>query len=191
MDEQCPVDGCQNTLHPQPAMNKLCRVDNKTYICADCGNAQAIGQAGIKAGIRTPFNAKPKDGALIIKTETTRSLLANNALQGHGWPYDLRAVAKEAAETGGLEFWAGDDVHHEQNVVTLESMRVLKNFECMHSALDIVEATYQHTGCDAYFEEKAATLNRRGLLYWSSELDTGNLARLVHLINLYAHNGAR
>ena len=168
MDKQCPVDGCENILRQPIEMNKLCRVDNNTkYICADCGNAQALGW-GEKKRAR-----------------------AHDALQGHGWPYDLRAIAKEADETGGLEFWAGDDVHHELNVMTLEGMRVLKNFECMHSARDIVEATYQHTGCDAYFEEKAATLNRRGLLYWSSELDTGNLARLVHLINLYAHNGAR
>ena len=116
---------------------------------------------------------------------------AGRSLAGQEWCYDLKAIAKEADETGGLEFWAGETDFHAINVVTHNSMRALKNFECMHNARDIVEATYQHRGCDAYFEEKAATLKKHGLLAWSAELDTGNLARLVHLINLYAHCGAQ
>ena len=148
---------------------------------------KTIRTEGIKAGIRTPFNAKPSAADVALDAALHR---AGRSLAGHEWCYDLKAIAKEAAESGGLEFWAGEE-HHAINVLTDEGMRVLTNFACMHSARDIVEAPYQHTGCDAYFEEKAATLKKHGLLQWSAELDTGNLSRLVHLINLYAHCGAR
>lgn len=36
----CPR--CGVSLHPVAARNALSRVDNKTYICASCGNAEAM-----------------------------------------------------------------------------------------------------------------------------------------------------
>jgi hypothetical protein len=124
----------------------------------------------------------------IIKAEETRSLLANNALQGDGWPYDLRAIAKEADETGGLEFWAVDHVRHVQNVICPVGVRALYMFGNMHHPEDIVGAVYTH-GADEYLVGKAAKIRERGFLYWAGvDLDLSNMQRLVHLVNLYAHN---
>ena len=167
MDKQCPVDGCENILRQPIEMNKLCRVDNNTkYICAECGNAQAL-----------PWGVHER-----------KSARAYDALQGHGWSYDLRAIAKEADETGGLEVWAGDEVHHELNVISPVGVRALYMFGNMHHPEDIVGAVYTH-GEDEYLEEKAAKIREHGFLYWAGvDLDISNMQRLVHLVNLYAHN---
>lgn len=39
-DELCPR--CANPLHPERPLNSLSRVDNKTYICSPCGQAEAL-----------------------------------------------------------------------------------------------------------------------------------------------------
>ena len=39
---ECPKDNCTNELREPQVMNALSRRDNKTYICSDCGVAEAM-----------------------------------------------------------------------------------------------------------------------------------------------------
>ena len=167
MDKQCPVDGCENILRTPLAMNALSRRDNKTYICGECGTMEGL---EIKRGL-TP------SGGLIIKTETTDSLLAMNAINGHGWSYDLRAISEAWGPLGFADM--------SEEPLTAKGLRSLIDFANMHHAEDIVGAVYTHGGA-GYRANKTAKLKERGLLYWAAELDTSNMARLVALINLYA-----
>jgi len=38
--KKCPI--CGGDMHPNEVMNSLSRVDNKTYICNDCGTKEAL-----------------------------------------------------------------------------------------------------------------------------------------------------
>jgi len=39
---RCPKIGCKNTLNANEMMNAISRRDNKTRICADCGQQEAL-----------------------------------------------------------------------------------------------------------------------------------------------------
>lgn len=48
--KKCPRCGL-NTLRPEKVMNALSRRDNKTYICSDCGTAEAMEDYAAKMGL--------------------------------------------------------------------------------------------------------------------------------------------
>lgn len=64
---KCPL--CGKELHPVPARNALSRIDNATYICSQCGQAEAL-------SIRMPEAGKPREclyfdevGGIMLVTE--------------------------------------------------------------------------------------------------------------------------